>query len=164
VRRKIVSTISIVAMMMASFFLVGCVRNFSFSYSYDDLRQNLIEVQIIYIEERAEVFAIHSHLDLTEECFDYELRRSFAGDEMSAIIKVLAGIEFTYSQLIVPMSVSSIFHIQGYVLKLRYADDSFIMVAQQADYRYGKSRFSQIRTGRRVSDEIWLDFISIFID
>jgi len=146
-----------ITILLGVFVLSGCTSH-SFFYDYDELMQGLVKVEIIYMENEVVFFDTHWYVDI--QSTDYEVKEQLSLDEVSALISALSDVRFTYTQIWLPASVSSIFSMQGYALRLYYGDDQFIILAQTGDYRYGLPRFAQIRAGRRATDGDWNDFIN----
>ena len=160
--------ILITVLLFVVFTFSGCLRSYSLFYDYDELMQDLARAEIIYMESRVTFFAIHSYVDVEE--LEYEFRRELTCEETDRLIRALSTVEFTFSIFWAPVSVSNIWTMQGYAIKLYYESglglsdgrEPFIILAQTGDYRYGMSRFNQARAGRVASDEDWNALMSEF--
>lgn len=154
-------SVLIIIILLISVALSGCLRSYSFFYDYDELRQNLLKAEIIYMEEDVFFFEIHWYVDIRDT--DYEIRRELTDDETDRLIRALANMEFEFTILWVPASVSQIFSMQGYGIKLHYepcselsyGHNAFMIIAQTGDYRYAMPRLGQARAGREATDEDW---------
>ena len=157
--KRVIILISV--LLLVTFTFSGCLRSYSLFYDYDELMQDLIRAEIIYMEDAVDFFAIHSYVDVEE--LEYEFKRELTYEETDRLIRALTTVEFTYSIFWAPVPVSNIWMMQGYAIKLYYESDPglsdgynpFIILAQTGDYRYGMSRFSQARAGRVATDEGW---------
>jgi len=149
----------IITVLLGAFVLSGCSSH-SFFYDYDELMQELVRAEIIYMEDEVYFFEVHWYVDI--ESTDYEVKKELTSDEASELIRALSDVRFTYSRIWLPVSVSSEFSMQGYGVRLYYGNNQFIILAQTGDYRYGLPRFAQARAGRRATDRDWNDFISEF--
>ena len=151
----------ITVFLLCTFFLTGCLRSYSLFYDSDELKQNLVRAEIIYMERSVDFFVIHWYVDVEE--IEYEVVRELTSCEADRLLRGLSNIEFTFTVLWVPASVSNIFSMRGYAIKLTYEPsqrlssgrEPFIIVAQTGDYRYGMRGFPQARIGRTASDEDW---------
>lgn len=153
--------------LLGAFSLSGCTTLHSFYYDYDELNENLVKVEIVYMEESVDIFSIHSYLDIKDT--DYKVIRELTYNETAALVQALTNIAFAYSRLrFPPVAPSSIAFIQGYAFKLHYetgiSDESnpFIIVARTGDYRYGLLRFHPVRIGRTATYEDWNALVSKF--
>ena len=160
--------IPIAVLLLGTFILSGCVRSYSLFYDYDELIQNLTKAEIINMENEEVFFRVHSYVDV--EDIDYEVIKELTYDDTDRLIRALSNIEFTYTILWIPLSVSQMFSMQGYGIKLSYessneisnAREPFIILAQTGDYRYGMLGSGQARAGRSAADEDWNALISEF--
>ena len=124
------------------------------------------QVETLYMESEVIFFETHWYVDIEDT--DYEFRRELTHDETDRLIRALSNIEFAYTILWVPASVSNVFSMQGYGIKLYYEPEPpygrnpFIILAQTGDYRYGMSRLSQARAGRVATSRDWSALISEF--
>jgi len=135
----------------------GC-RSRRFAYEYEDLRNNLISAELIYLHEELCVFLIHWPERVEE--FEYTLVRTFSEDEISDLIKSISRLSFSYTVYYIPVSISAIYYIEGYVIALYYADDSRILIGQDAEHRHNTEYWiGQARTGRYIHDRVWNNFI-----
>jgi len=148
----------ILFILVIPFVLTSCVIARNFSYNYNDLSNDLVGAELIYIEETVIVFEIHWPVSI--EGFEHNLIKTFSADELSGLIEAITDLRFGYEILIVPASVSTVIGMQGYCIALHYADGSYILIGQHADHRENRIGLSQNRTGRSISDELWEDFIS----
>ncbi|MDR2589614.1 MAG: hypothetical protein LBC71_01305 [Oscillospiraceae bacterium] len=136
----------------------GCVSH-KFAYEYDDLRHNLIAAELVYLENELMVFHIHWIVDI--EDFEHTLIGTFAEEDFSRLIRSITKLPFRYLGIYLPVSVSQIMEIEGYVIALYYADGSRILIAQNAEHRQNTQYvYGQFRTARKVSDEVWNDYIN----
>jgi len=164
--KKILTLMAI--LLLGTFALSGCVRSHSFFYDYDELTQNLIRAEIVYMESDVIFFDTHWYVDVVST--DYEIIKELTDEETAKLIYALSNMRFTYRTFLVPVSVSNVFRMQGYVIKLYYepnlelpyGGNPFILLAQTGDYRYGLSRFGQARAGRVATNEDWNALISEF--
>jgi hypothetical protein len=132
--------------------------------------ENFIKAEIIYMESDVIFFATHWYVDVDE--INYEVRKELTLDETERLIRALSEIEFTFRVLYVPASVSNVFRMQGFAIKLHYESEGeqsyqrnpFIILGQTGDYRYRVRMFglTQARIGRVTTDEAWNAFISEF--
>jgi len=158
-------SIFIIVLLLSASTLSGCLRSYSFFYDYDELMQNLVRAEIIYMEEKVYFFERHWYVDIEDT--HYEIRKELTYDEIDRLIRALSNVRFRYTILWVPASVSNSFYMQGYGIKLYYesndyASRPFIILGQTGDYRYGLWRLAQVRAGRRVTEEDWYALISEF--
>ena len=152
---------SITLLLFCTLILSGCLRSYSFFYDFDSLMENLSRAEIIHMENNVVFFEIHWYVDV--ERINYESVRELTHYETETLIRGLSNVEFTYTWLWVPASVSSIYRMQGYAIKLYYESDTalsnerepFIIIARTGDYRYGMRRLSQLRAGREATDIDW---------
>jgi len=154
---------SIIFMMIAlgTFVFSGCSTH-TFSYDYDELMQNLTRAEVIYIEEKVDFFEVHWYVGFEKN--DYEVVAELNLDDVHNLLTALVDVRFSYSRIWLPVSVSRIYSMQGYAIKLHYEDDQFIIVGQTGDYRQGLPRFAQILAGRRAADEDWNNLFSDYLD
>lgn len=148
-----------ITILLGAFMLSGCSSH-SFFYDYDELMQGLISAEIIYIEDKIDFFEVHWYVDIQDT--DYEVRKELTPDEADELIRTLSEMRFRYSRIWLPVSVSSVYAMQGYGIRLYYGDNQYIILAQTGDYRHGLPRFGQMLAGRSASDSDWDDFISAF--
>ena len=161
-------TVICVAFLLGVVILSGCVRSYSLFYDYEDVRQSFVRAEIIYMEERVNFFTAHWYVDI--EPTDYEVKRELSAEEADRLIRALSNVEFTYTILWAPVSVSNEFSMQGYAIKLHYepnaelsyGDNAFIILARTGDYRYEMPRFGQVRAGRTATEEDWNALIAEF--
>jgi len=160
--------VTLIVLLLAMMLLSGCVRSYSLFYDYDDVRQSFVRAEIIYMEERVSFFVTHWYVDI--EPTDYQVKRELSAEEADRLIRTLSNVEFTYTILWAPVSVSNEFSMQGYAIKLHYepnaelsyGENAFIILAQNGDYRYAMPRFGQARAGRTATDEDWNALIAEF--
>ena len=150
----------IIALFINVFIFSGCITTHSLFYDYDVLRQDIVKAEIIYMETEIIFFRIHWYVDVDD--IEYEVKKVLSSEEIERLIKSLSEMEFKYRILWIPASVSNIFTMQGYGIKLHYGDNQFMIIAKTGDFRYGMPRLPQVRAGRRASDEDWNAFISEF--
>ena len=138
-------------------FTSGCGSR-RFAYEYEDLRNNLIAAELIYLHDELCVFLIHWPEKIEE--FEYTLVRTFSEDEFSDLIRSISRLSFSYTVYYLPISISAIYHIEGYVIALYYADDSRILIGQNAEHRHNTEYWiGQNQTGRYNHDRVWNNFI-----
>ncbi|MDR2598894.1 MAG: hypothetical protein LBC73_01295 [Oscillospiraceae bacterium] len=136
----------------------GCVSH-KFAYEYDDLRHNLVAAELVYLENELTVFHTHWMEDIDE--FEHTLIGTFAEEDFSRLIKSITKLPFRYLGIYLPVSVSQIMRIEGYVIVLYYADGSRILIAQNAEHRQNTEYYlGQSQTARKVTDEVWNDYIN----
>ena len=155
--RKTILIFCIIIISLIALSLSCGLRHYSFFYDFDELMQNLTKAEIIYMENEVDFFIIHDYVDIEDT--DYEIIKELTPDETERLLKALSDLEFTYSVLIIPASVSVSYSMQGYGIMLTYeqSDGSrpFIIIAQSGDYRYGMPRFGQTLAGRYATNEVW---------
>ena len=123
--------------------------------------ENLVRAEIIYMGSRVDFFVIHWYVGVEET--EYVVVRELTHEEADRLIRGLSNIRFRYTILLIPASVSAVYSMQGYAIKLYYDTDielpygqyPFIIVAQTGDYGYGMRRLAQVRAGRTATDEDW---------
>ena len=145
-------------LLLAIFIFTGCIRSYTLFYDFDELTQNLEKVEIIYMEDEVIFFDTHWYVGVDE--IDYEVVRELSYDETYKLLRGLSNVDFRYTVWFVPASVSAMYFMQGYAIKLHYRNDAFMIVAQTGDFRYEMPRFGQARAGRRASGEDWNTLMS----
>ena len=154
-----IKLLTVVIITILFLILSSCLATRNFSYMFDDLSNDLVGAEIIFIEEAVTVFHIHSPVQI--ENFEYVLIKIFSEDDLSDLILSITELNFSYSVLIFPPTAPSVeLSIQGYCILLRYTDGSYTVIGQRSDYRYNRKSLYQNMTGRYVSDEVWLNLMS----
>jgi len=137
----------------------GCTTH-TFRYDYDELMEDLTRAEIIYMAEEVFFFEIHWYVGIDDS--EYEVVRELTVDETHDLIRALSSVRFSYNQIWLPASISSIYSMQGYGIKLYYGENQFIIIAQTGDYGHGMRKLAQVRAGRTVTDRDWDNLFSEF--
>lgn len=131
---------------------------YNFTYEYEDLRNNLVRAELIYLDEELDVFILHSPASINE--FDHTVIRAFSEDEFDDLIKSIVDLPFRYAHLYIITGGSVVYSIDGYVIALYYGRDTRILIGRNAEHRQNTThRLNQVQTGRYVNDNIWNNFI-----
>ncbi|MCL2663364.1 MAG: hypothetical protein FWE83_08590 [Oscillospiraceae bacterium] len=155
---KILGILVGIPLIVIALAISGCLsRQYTFFYDYDELMQGLIKAEIIYMENEVDFFIIHDYIDIEDT--DYEIIKELTPDETERLLRALSNLEFTYTILFVPASVSAQYSMQGHGIMLTYeqsdGSNPFIIIAQSGDYRYGMPRLGQTFAGRYATNEDW---------
>jgi len=149
--------ITVITTLLVITIFSGCTTQ-TFRYDYDELTEGLTRTEIIYMAEEVVFFEIHWYVGIDD--YEYEVVRELTVEETHNLISYLSRIRFSYTQIWLPASISSIYSMQGYGIKLHYGENRFIIIAQTGDYGHGMRQLAQVRAGRTATDRDWNNLFS----
>jgi len=138
----------------------GCMTvRYNFAYEYEDLRDNLVRAELIYIDGRLTVFVGHGPERIEE--FDHIVVGVFSEDDFDDLIESIVDLPFRYTFWYFIASQQAIYHIDGYAIALYYENDARILIGETAEHRKNTTRWlSQVQTGRYLRDGVWNGYIN----
>ena len=145
----------------------------SFFYDADELMQDLVRTEIIYIEFPL-VFSFL--LGMSPERIVYDVVRELTPEETDSLLRGLSNMEFIYNTVAWEpqgplIAITRAVRLHGYVIRLTYDPnitfecdrEPFILVAQASDFRFRMPRLMQDRAVRQATDDDWEFLMSEFI-
>ena len=152
-------TLIFINALIVIMFSAGCMNvKYNFAYKYEDLRNDLVRAELIYIEKQLQVFSAHWPSNIEE--FDHTLIGVFSEDDFDDLTKSIVDLPFRYEVWYFLASQQASYYIDGYAIALYYANDSRILIGKTAEHRKNTTRWlAQDQVGRYVKDDIWNDFI-----